>query len=107
MKVVIIGSLKESQNKIKIIADYFESNDDIVIDPITINEFADSTFEAQLRYISEIMECDLVVAVSKNGNNFQDEGVDGNTTVTYKFGESTTYELALAKKLDKKILILG
>lgn len=105
MKVVIIGSLKESQSKI--IADYFESNDDIVIDPITINEFADSTFEAQCKYIGEIMDCDLVIAVPKNGGDFQDECVDGNTMVTYRFGESTTYELALAKKLGKKILILG
>ena len=101
MKVTIICSLK-CEEKCRQAVDFFENlGVDEVYYPFVHQE--DSLLEIQMKYLGEIVEADLIVAIPKD----EDLGVkinDGSMIGEY-FGESTSYELAYAMRMNKQIII--
>ena len=99
MIITIIGSLK-TKNKMNECKEYFERFGHRVFSPSDGKLQNSPLVEIQSVWIKAIKEADLVVAIPKNvcaENN-------GATNYILTFGESTSYEMAIANDLGKKII---
>lgn len=99
MVITIIGSLSMT-DEIKKIKDYFESFGCTVNSPGNEALQTQSLLKIQSDFIEKILESDLIVAVPKD-ILFEDHG---ESIHHLKIGESTSYEMAIAKKSNKPIL---
>lgn len=90
--VTIIGSLTHSSYDIIMLSNYLLDMGFTVYDPVTSNRQNKNMtlYDIQDFYISYIINADLVIAVPKP---------DGT------FGESTSYEMAIAKTFHKKVFL--
>lgn len=90
--ITIIGSLTHSSYDITMLSNYLLDLGFTVHDPVTSNRQNKNMtlYDIQDFYISYIINADLVIAVPKP---------DGT------FGESTSYELAIAKAFHKKVFL--
>lgn len=102
MKIVICGSLsnkalllnvEEELNKL-----FPGSN---IITPVNEVRQEKSLLDIQKEYIVEIEAADLVVVIPKHVKTMRDGGQD----MLFTFGESTTYEMALAHVHTKPVMI--
>lgn len=100
MKVTIICSLK-CEEKCRQAAEFFENLGAEVYHPFLHQE--GSLLEIQRKYLGEIVEGDLIVAIPK-GEALGEKISDGSVIGEY-FGESTSYELAYAMRMNKQIVI--
>ena len=101
MKIVICGSVKNSIDEINIAAAYFErlfKNVENLLEIVTPEIKIESIYKAQLIYVREIKSADLVVIVPKFINY-------ENTFHIYDIGESTSYEMAIAKSCNIPVII--
>lgn len=104
MKVVICGSLKteeEIRHAERIVNGLFPGAD--VVTPLNEIEQAKPLVEIHLNYVTQIYNADLVVIVPKVVKG----EANGGQTISFTFGESTTYELAIARGSFKPIFILS
>lgn len=101
MIVTIIGSLskKEEMKRIKEHFERFGHKVNVPYDP-EIQEMA--LLSIQSLWIKKIREADLVVALAKNTALES----DGGQHVTLEFGESTSYEMAIALDMKKEIVMM-
>lgn len=102
MIITIIGSLSRSEEMLEV-KNYFE----IVLgnkvncpcdDPIQKMPL----IEIQMYWIDKIAEADLIIAIPKEIVSMK---TVESTEYDVLFGESTSYEIAIAKKLNKKVVI--
>lgn len=101
-KVVIICSLS-CKDTCEEAAKLFEDLGMDVVSPLKVQN--DSLYFLQIRYLKEIESADLVVAIPKICSPLSE--LPGRTVVTSEFGESTSYELAYANHIGKRIIFWG
>lgn len=99
MIITIIGSLSNI-HEMEVMKEYFERFGHKVNCPGDPELQKKSLFEIQSDYIAKIEQSDLIIAVPKN---IMLEG-DGGQKIAFEFGESTTYEMAIAYKFHKKVI---
>lgn len=106
-KVVIICSLRSTKKeRCEEISNYIH---ELVPGSIVVHPFLsqdDSLYNIQRRYISHISEADLILAIPKK---FVPSGLACDNDLTIfksSYGESSSYELALAEHLGKKVIFL-
>lgn len=102
MVITIIGSLK-NKHKMEYYKKFFENMGHTVHSPSDQNIQNLPLIAIQTQWIKNIEESDLVVAIPKEVV-LNDSA--GKTTYTYEFGESTSYELAIAHDKDKSVVSL-
>lgn len=99
MIVTIIGSLTKKDN-MDVIKAFWERRGAIVNSPGDPEVQKEPLVAIQRTWIEKIEEADLIVAVPK--------GVamtaNGDSKYVLEFGESTSYEMAIAKRFNKVIL---
>lgn len=98
MIVTIIGSLKDVK-EINKCQSYFEQFSDKVNSPA--KDQKNSLIEGQMNWINKIKEADLIVAIPKSTIPDYDAI---STTLKENFGESTSYEIAIAAAFQKPIV---
>lgn len=99
MTVTIIGSLQR-RGRMKMIGKYFERKGHTVYVP---TETHLSLVEIQIEQIRKIKQADIIIAVPKS---FEAEA-NGSGKMSYVFGESTSYEMAIANEFNKPVFIAG
>lgn len=105
MNIVIISSLSNEED-IKTLREVFQSFNGGVFDVITpLDDQTGSLCNLQLGYIEKIEGADLVVAIPKK--RILNPVADIGTTIEYIFGESTSYEIAIARHFNKPFVIWG
>ena len=99
MIVTIIGSLTKKKEMDEIKA-FLEKRGAIVNSPGDPEIQKEPLVDIQRTWIEKIEEADLIVAVPK------DVGLTGHGDSRYilEFGESTSYEMAIARRFNKPIL---
>lgn len=107
MIVTIIGSLSK-RSSMEDIKNHFESIGAKVNWPFdkTLKENRLGLLGVQMDYYDKIKEADLIVAVSKYVYINIDDAEKDTTSLTVKFGESTSYEMAIAYKLGKSVVVV-
>lgn len=104
MKVVVIGSVNACSDEFKDIKKFFENRKCEVITPIDDDRQNGTPLIMLMeQYIEYIKNADIVIACSKNHLYCEDE----TSLWEYErleFGESTSYEIAIAKCFHKPIL---
>lgn len=106
MKVVIIGSLS-CKHVIETVETFCKDvlGADNIITPFKCK--SGSLLRMQKSYIQYIEDCDLVIAVPKYSVTEESLEDNNHTYIKECFGESTSYEIAMALYLKKNILIWG
>lgn len=99
MNVVIIGSISK-MNEMKECKKYWERFGHKVDSPCDDGRESMSLIELQSTWIEKIEKADLIVAIPKD---IKMQG-HGASTYVYDFGESTSYEMAIALHLNKQIV---
>lgn len=99
MKVTIIGSLSR-KDEMERIRDYLEGLDVIVYCPSNEGIQEMPLIDIQRTWISNISSSDLVIAVPKRVELEK----NGSTKYTLEFGESTSYEMAIARWFKKPVM---
>lgn len=103
MKIVVIGSTHHNCDEMRDIKDYFEKRGNDVVTPVDDGRQDKPLIVHQKEYIDFISEADMVIACSKYHNySVEDDKYSGEESV--EFGESTSYEIAIAKFLGKPVL---
>lgn len=99
--VTIIGSLKwaDSMQDAK---NFYENLGYTVYSPNDPTVQNQPLVIIQSEWIKRIKEADFVVAIPKDPYL---KSTNGKTIYTYEFGESSSYELAIANSLGKKVVI--
>lgn len=100
MIVTIIGSYSKV-DKMKECKEFWERFGHKVYCPCDSTRDKYSLIEKQGEWIEKIKEADLVVAIEKE---FYVSGEAGKTDYVLKFGESTSYEMAIALHFNKQIV---
>lgn len=100
MIVTIIGSLSRKKEMEEIQA-FWESQGFQVNSPLDPELQMKPLLIIQSTWIEKIKEADFIVAVPKEARLFG----DGDSRSNLTFGESTSYEMAIAYHFNKKILI--
>lgn len=100
--VVFIGSLKSCSYSMSVAKEFFENLGMEVLTPYDEDLQNKPLLVIQKIWINHIVNCDFVVAFAKSRD--LDDNYPGETIMKYEFGESTSYELAIALKNNKKIL---
>lgn len=100
MIITIIGSLSKSSS-MKECRDYWKRFGHVVNCPCDDGRDKLPLIEKQSTWIDKIKESDLIVAIPKEIKT----QYGGSTVFSYEFGESTSYEMAIALKLNKQIII--
>lgn len=103
MIVTIIGSLSCGE-KIKEASDLFLEKDYFVQSPFDDNLKKMPLVLLQKEYLKRIEVSDLIVAIPKNLDYCDDPDSQNSQKECLSFGESTCYELAVAKHLRKPIV---
>lgn len=101
MKVVILGSIKHNSDVITSVANFWKGHNVDVIYPIDSIK-TKNLLDIQMNYINEIEDADLVLAIPKKIV----DGVNGYYNCTFEFGESVSYEMAIAKHFRKPVAIV-
>ena len=99
MVVTIIGSLTKKKEMDKIKA-FLEKRGAIVNSPGDPELQKEPLVDIQRTWIEKIEEADLIVAVPKNVALT----ANGDNKYILEFGESTSYEMAIARRFNKPIL---
>ena len=99
MIVTIIGSFSNT-GKMKECKEYWERFGHKVNCPCDSERSSMPLITKQSTWIKKIEEADLIVAISKS---FDLIG-DGSSNHMLNFGESTSYEMAIALRFDKRIV---
>lgn len=99
MVVTIIGSLTKKKEMDKIKA-FLEKRGDIVNSPGDPELQKEPLVDIQETWIEKIEKADLIVAVPKDVALT----VNGDSKYILEFGESTSYEMAIARRFNKPIL---
>lgn len=99
MVVTIIGSLTKKKEMDEIKA-FWEQLGAVVNSPGDPEVQKKPLVDIQKTWIKKIEEADLVVAVPKN----VDLTANGDSKYILEFGESTSYEMAIARRFNKPIL---
>lgn len=99
MIVTIIGSLSKS-DVMDSIKNHFEFIGCEVNSPNDPNLQKLPLLEIQKTWIKKIEEADLIVVVSKNVC----VGGNGSSIFSFEFGESTSYEMAIAYSFNKRMV---
>lgn len=102
MLVTIIGSLSRSK-AMEECEDFFKKMGCSVNSPAAKDLQTMPLIKIQATWIESIEAADLIVAISKIVMLNSDQA--GKTQYTYEFGESTSYELAIANRFQKEIMI--
>ena len=99
MVVTIIGSLTKKKEMDKIKA-FWEQCGAIVNSPGDPELKKEPRVDIQRTWIEKIEEADLIIAVPKDVALT----ANGDSTYILEFGESTSYEMAIARRFNKPIL---
>lgn len=99
MIVTIIGSLRKKKEMDEIKA-FFEKCGAVVNSPVDPEVQKEPLVDIQRTWIEKIEEADLIVAVPKDVALT----ANGDSKYILEFGESTSYEMAIARKFNKPIL---
>lgn len=99
MIVTIIGSLTKKKEMDEIKA-FWESKGAIVNSPIDPVIQKEPLLNIQQTWIKKIEEADLIIAIPKQIAMT----ANGDNKYILEFGESTSYEMATAYRLNKKVL---
>ena len=99
MVVTIIGSLtkKKEMDKIKT---FWESRGAVVNSPGDPEIQKEPLVDIQRTWIEKIEEADFIIAIPKNVALT----ANGDSKYVLEFGESTSYEMAIARRFNKPIL---
>lgn len=100
MIITIIGSYKDS-DKIKQCKEFWEAYRCTVNCPCDENRKNMPLIKKQSDWIKKIKEADLIIAISKDINT---ESCADDTNISLKFGESTSYEMAIANTFNKPVI---
>lgn len=100
MIITIIGSYSKLSS-MKECRDYWKRFGHVVNCPCDDERDKLPLIEKQSTWIDKIKESDLIVAIPKEIKT----QYGGPTVFSYEFGESTSYEMAIALKLNKQIII--
>lgn len=102
MTVTIIGSLSKAE-RMKLIKRFLETKGVDVNIPLEKEIQSLPIVQIQKKWIEKIKEADYIVAVP------EDTTFDGNGSgeIKYLFGESTSYEMAIADEFHKPVFIAG
>lgn len=109
MIVTIIGSLTKKKEMDKIKA-FWKRHGAIVNSPGDPEVQKEPLENIQRMWIERIEEADLIVAVPKDVTLMPNRdgkyilGFDGDSKYALEFGESTSYEIAIARRFNKPIL---
>lgn len=106
MNIVVIGSLSRDAAILEV-KSYFKglsttSSEINVVTPM--DKQGGPLLAIQEEYVDKIAAADLVIAVPKGGASMS---ADVGTSIEYNFGESTSYEMAIARHFHIPILIWG
>lgn len=93
MVIIVIGSVKVSEINIRTVAKYFEDFGHVVYTPLDEETKHLPLIAIQRLYIDKIKASDLIVVVPKK-----------NILYDVEIGESTSYEIAMAKYFGKPIV---
>ena len=99
MIVTIIGSLRKKKEMDEIKA-FWEQCGAVVNSPVDPEIQKEPLVDIQRTWIEKIEEADLIVAVPKDVALT----ANGDSKYILEFGESTSYEMAIARKFNKPIL---
>lgn len=99
MIVTIIGSLRKKKEMDEIKA-FWEGRGAIVNSPVDPEIQKEPLVNIQRTWIEKIEEADLIVAVPKDVALT----ANGDSKYILEFGESTSYEMAIARRFNKPIL---
>lgn len=102
MIITIIGSLS-MKDKIIEVKRHFERFGNEVNCPYDEKEDDRPLFEKRIEWIEKIKKSDLVVAIPKNTKIEK----ENSNFLVLSFGESTSYEIAIASYFDKNIAFWG
>lgn len=99
MIVTIIGSLtkKKEMDEIKT---FWESRGAVVNSPGDPEIQKEPLVDIQRTWIEKIEEADFIIAIPKNVAMT----ANGDSKYVFEFGESTSYEMAIARRFNKQIL---
>lgn len=102
MKVVVVGSLSRERDILEC-KKYFENIGAEVITPLEHQQDGD-LLQLMINYIGFIEEADLVVVTPKSiGSHLSVvDSTLGAYSETLYFGESSTYEMAIAERFGKR-----
>lgn len=100
MVVTICGSYSRKEDMLSC-KKYFEQLGNVVNCPFDPKREKEPLIMKQYEWIQKIEEADLIVVVPKETNI----EVNGGSRYVYEFGESTSYEMAMAVRFDKAITI--
>lgn len=100
-KVVFIGSLRHCRTSMSIAKDFFESLGMEVFSPDDDDLQSRPLLDIQELWYNNIMNCTFVVAFAKDRE--LDPDAPGRTIMRYEYGESTSYEMAIALNIGKKV----
>lgn len=102
MIVTIIGSLSKA-DRIKEVRKHLEKMGNIVNAPIDPELQKLPLVQIQMKWIEKIKEADIIIAIPKSV-----EGkTNGSGEISYMFGESTSYEMAIAAEFNKPVFIVS
>lgn len=99
MVVTIIGSLTKKKEMDEIKA-FWESRRCVVNSPGDPEVQKEPLVDIQRTWIEKIEEADLIVAIPKGVA----QTANGDSKYILEFGESTSYEMAIARRFNKPIL---
>lgn len=99
MIVTIIGSLTKKKDLEEIKA-FWEGRGAVVNSPGDPEIQKDPLVDIQITWIEKIEEADLIIAIPKNVALT----ANGDSKYVLEFGESTSYEMAIARRFNKPIL---
>ena len=99
MIVTIIGSLTKKKEMDEIKA-FWEGRGAVVNSPGDPEIRKEPLIDIQRTWIEKIEEADLIIAIPKSVSLT----VNGDSKYVLEFGESTSYEMAIARRFNKPIL---
>lgn len=102
MIITIIGSCSMKDKMVEV-KRHFERFGNEVNCPCEEKEDNRPLFEKRVEWIEKIKKSDLVIAIPKNTRI----GKEDSDFLVLGFGESTSYEIAIASYFDKKIVFWG
>lgn len=101
MKITVIGSLSQAEI-MKEISQWLEMQGNLVRTPADDNIQENALLNIQSLWIENIRKCDMIVAIPKS---CEVDPEAEKTVLGYTFGESTSYELAIAMSMNKPIMV--
>lgn len=104
MNITVIGSMKQTVEMLKIKDIYSKLGNDVFCpcDPERKNL---TLLGKQTSWIEHIESSDIIIAIPKETKMFETDG--DSTVIGVRFGESTSYEIAIANHFNKDVMIWG